>query len=78
MGEYYFPNLKLSYIDEETKIVPEIDHSCNHLLFLTYEVQIMDIEDQVNAQGYEIVFLERGYFASIYFVAVYELVPIEN
>ncbi len=51
LKEIYFPDLTLSYIDEEKKTVPKLDHSQNHLMFLTYEVQVIDIEDQINAQG---------------------------
>ena len=76
LKEIYFPDLKLSYINEDTKIVPKLDHSHNNLMFLTYEVQVVDIEDQLTEQGFEVIVLDRGYFASIYYVAVYELRPI--
>ena len=61
-----------------TKIVPKIDHNCRNLLFLTYEVQIADIEDQINAQGFEVILLERSFFAREYNVAICELRPITN
>ena len=74
----YFPDLNLSYIDEDTKIVPKINHSCRNLLFLTYEVQVVDIEDQINAQGFEIELIEHSYFTREFFVIIYELRPITS
>lgn len=78
MRHIYFPDLNLSYIDEDAKIVPKINHSCRNLLFLTYEVQVVDIEDQINAQGFEIELIEHSYFTREFFVIIYELRPITS
>ena len=76
LSKIYFPDLTISFINEDVKKVPKLDHSHNHLMFLTYEVQVVDIEDQINAQGYEVVLIQRGWFASNYYMAIYELRPI--
>ena len=73
LSKIYFPDLTVSFINEDVKKVPKLDHSHKHLMFLTYEVQVVDIEDQINDQGYEVILIQRGWFASNYYMAIYEL-----
>ena len=77
LGKFYYPDLNISYIDEDTKIVPPIDDSCNNLLYLTSEVRLIDITDQLSQQGYTAVYLTKGNFGSMYNVVIYELVKIQ-
>ena len=76
LGGLYFPDLNIAYIDDETMVVPPMDHSHHYLLFLTRSMKVSDIMDQLAEQGYRAVFIKMGNFASMYNLMIYDLVEI--
>ena len=76
LGKFYYPNLNISYIDEDDMIVPQIDDSHNNLLYMTKDFKLSEISDQLADQGYKAVYLTKGNFGSMYNVTVYNLVKV--